>query len=110
MLHGNLVACCRDSKRAVRAEKRQRTALLAVEAEQARDHPDTRKCYAILRRFVPKVSAPMVAVLNPTTNLVCFDAVEEMQVRADALQDIFQAELIEMSSPGGPTDVVTVDV
>ncbi|CAK0793864.1 unnamed protein product, partial [Prorocentrum cordatum] len=92
----------RLAKKAVRAFRRQRTAELVDQAEQADHHNDIRKGYAIIRRIAPKPTAPSMTVHNPATGTVCFDHEEDMEVRARALCTIFQAEDVTESAPRRP--------
>ena len=59
-------------------------------------------CYQVLRKLAPKTSTPIVTAKNPDTHIACWSAEEELKVRARALADIFNGDLIPMNEAGGP--------
>eukprot|EP00959_Pyramimonas_sp_CCMP1952_P399952 8379808-Pyramimonas_sp.AAC.1 len=63
--------------KAVRAERRQRLASTAAEAETADANMNLRKLHSVTRRLAPKPAAPVITVTNPSTGGACMDAEEE---------------------------------
>ncbi|CAK0843448.1 unnamed protein product [Prorocentrum cordatum] len=86
----------REAARAVRAERRQRLADTATEAETADANQNLRKLHSVIRRLAPKPAAPTVTVNNPESGGLCMDDAEEADVRVRALCSIFEGSMIDM--------------
>ncbi|CAK0879420.1 unnamed protein product [Prorocentrum cordatum] len=99
----------REAARAVRAERRQRLADAATEAEMADANQNLRKLHSVIRRLAPKPAAPTATVNNPESGGLCMDDAEEADVRVRALCSIFEGSMIDMATPGGPPGLLPRD-
>ncbi|CAK0834272.1 unnamed protein product, partial [Prorocentrum cordatum] len=91
--------------KAVRAERRQRLASTAAEAEAADANMNLRELHSVTRRLAPKPAAPVITVTSPTTGGACMGAEEEIVVRGEVFCNIFGGTQINMDSPGGPIGI-----
>ena len=91
----------KEVKRLVRAEKRSFFESLACEAEAAALRNDSRACYAVIKKLAPKPSAAGVTLKDDQRYV--FDADAEVELRAKALETIFDASPVPLHVSPEPT-------